>query len=390
MTRSTFRRSLLLGCALALTVATQAMGRSSGRLVEIHVEGDDLAVEKVRLVATELLSGVSMAPVVLSGTAAAPRYSSSAEPFVRAYFDFRSAPPALVILDGSTSRELERRSLPENAELEASVESATHVLLMVVESMHDEQALVPEAAPPLATEHTAHGAATPEQAPAAPPSDATEVVAPPLLAPETDQIEEPEPASASGERAVELDLGLVGRAIYFGEGWLLPGAGAGVDLRFERVRPVFGVSTTFAVHSPITLSYSGAAAKLSPLSLVLVPTVQADVATNTRALFGIGAGLTWFSLRTRGAPGVSAGDSAGGVDPMLTGVVGLRVLLSSRVSLTMSGAFDYDPNPREFVAMQGSERVVLAALPAFRPSLNLLAAYSLLGRSNSSRPQEAK
>ena len=375
-----FGRAATFGCLLALASVTNAEAASSGRLVEIHVYGDAPATEHVRTVATELFSGISMAPVVIAGDASSPRYASPAEPFVRAYFDLRSTPASLVIVDGSTSRELERRSLPEHAELEAAVESATHVLLMVVESMLDERA----------AEEATHAATAPT------PSSTHGVdVAPEAAVAAPQRANEAEPARGAPEHAHAasgplLEMGLLGRALYLGEDRLLPGAGAGVDFRIDRAHPLLGISTSFAAHSSMTLALGGATAKLYPMSLYLVPTLQAGIESSTSALFGAGLGLTWFSLHAEGPPGVLLGQSAGGVDPTLVGVVGLRVRLSSRFSLTTTAGLEYDPTPTEFVAVEGDQRHVLAALPALRPSVSVLGAYSLLGPTVSKRTPEGE
>ncbi|HEY3494467.1 MAG TPA: hypothetical protein VGK73_07270 [Polyangiaceae bacterium] len=370
----------VLGCLLALGVASEASAAGSGRLIEIHVDGDPAATDQVRVVATELLAGISMAPVVVGGGAPAPKYSSPAEPFVRAYFDFRSTPPMLVILDGTTSRELERRSLPEHAELEAAVESATHVLIMVVESMLDEQAASEREAA------LAAGAETPASAaePALPEEPA--VLAAPSAAAGEPPAAGSEPASKpSGGSGPSFEMGLLGQVAYYGEGRVLPGAGAGADLRLSRARPWLGISSFFAFHSAMTLAFGGASAKLNPMSLSLVPSVHANLEASTRALFGLGAGLTWFSLRAEGPPGVALGQSAGGIDATLVAILGVRVRLSSRLSLTTLGALEYDPAPREFVALEGTERRELAALPSFRPFVSVLAAYSFIGSQRAAR-----
>ena len=133
-----FRAQVLLACSLFALSTRAAESRVAPHIVEIHVDGRPAMVTQTRTVATEILLRISVVPVVLADDAVAPSYPTPGEPFVRAYFDFRASAPRLVIVDGKTQRELDRRVLPEGASPETSVEAVVHVLYMVVESLLDE------------------------------------------------------------------------------------------------------------------------------------------------------------------------------------------------------------------------------------------------------------
>lgn len=385
--------------AVALLAATRANAASSARVVEIHVQGDAQLAEQVRVVTTELLSQIGLSAVILSGERRAPSYSDSEEPFVRAYVDFRTRPATLIISDGATSQELERRSLPEGAAPEAAVESAAHVLLMVVESVLDRRAAAREA--PAGTQPPASAAAPRETSETSARREArgtpalrepSETSTPSSPAPPgpvvpsrpegaLDQTRSDRGTDTAAASPIELDVGVLGRVLSLGEGRLLPGAGMGVDLGLLDAAVLFGVSGTFAAHVPMTIESEGATATLTPISVALNPTLGKRLGGAWSAFVGFGADWTWFSLATRGPRGVTRSRSAGGVDTTLYGLLGLRAHVTSRLSLTLRGALEYDPAPRTFTATAGTERRVLATLPALRPTMSLLCAYSLFDPS---------
>jgi len=354
---------LALGCLLffAAPEAVASDARTSPHVVEIHVDGKPAAVAQTRSVATEILLRIPVMPVVLAEDAVAPSYATPDEPFVRAYFDFRSAAPRLVIVDGKTQRELDRRVLPEGSSLETSVEAVTHVLYMVVESLLDESA--PETPP------------SPEPAP--PPVAKPPETSVPVATPE----EAPEPSSPPPVRAgaFGLETGIFFRTLYLGGAHLSPGAGLALDLRADRSEPQVSVAFALALHTPIEVALGGATARLQPFTAALLPSLQTELGKNVVGLFGAGASVTWFSLETHAAEGASVASSAGSADVALDVTAGLRFRLSSRIAMTLSGALEVGLAPRAFVGELGGERRVLAELPRLRPFVSLSATYSLLG-----------
>ncbi|MGC4091946.1 MAG: hypothetical protein QM756_29495 [Polyangiaceae bacterium] len=330
MTTSLLGRAALV-CSTLLTalpaVAAGERNAAAPHVVEIHVDGKPQAVAQTRTVATEILLRVSVVPVVLGDDAVAPNYATPGEPFVRAYFDFRSPGPRLVIVDGKTQRELERRVLPEGASLETSVESVTHVLYMVVESLLDEAAREQPQQPDSARPPEAPA---PKQAPLNPPP-----VAPKPAAAES-------PASPRRSSGLGVEGGVLFRTMYLGETRLQPGAGLALDFRSDRANPHLSMALGMAIHTPVDLSLDGASARLQPFSFALLPSLQGELGSGLAGLFGVGASMTWFSLSTSTPDGVRGAQSAGGADLAIAAVAGIRLRLSSRVAATLSGALDVD------------------------------------------------
>jgi hypothetical protein len=347
-----------------------------------------------------------MTPVVLEDGAFTPDDAPSANtppmakergeaPFVSAYFDFRATPATLVIVDGASRRELDRRTLPPGTTLEAGVESAVHVLYMVCDSMLDEQATPQDANTP----NGPHDANTPNRPrdanPPSRPREASNDAAPerqpphPPVAPLVAATGTPARDGGASERqrrprtepGVRLDAGLLARVLHFGTGEMLPGGGAQLDASFGSGRPRFGVAWYFAASSPFELSATDASAKLYPFSTGLLPNLELRFAGDFAAIAGAGAALTWFSLSSNGPASAALGHSTGGVDVALTGALGLRAQTGPHFSLTLLGALDYDLAPRSFVSLDAGGRHVLGSLAPVRPWLSFVVAYSLVGAS---------
>jgi len=374
--------------ALALTPVPASSPRP---IVEIHVEGDRATLERVRVVASELLGELSVTPVVADdGPGVPPAGDERRESaFVRAYFDFRDTPTTIVIVDGASRRELDRRSLPPNTTLEAAVESAVHVLFMLVESLLDEQTAPPAEAPraPVHAEpDAANGAVSPERvAPVATPPPATA----PRAAATADTGVSDARARGKSEPSVGLAAGVLARVLHFGAGQMLPSAGAQVELSFPRARPRFGAAGYFVASAPFVLSSRDATAKLYPFSSGLLPNVEFELGADFSAVVGGGVVLTWFSLSSAGPAGAAIGHSTGGLDTALSAMLGLRARTGPRFSLSLVAAVDYDLEPRSFVALDGRERHVLGTLAQWRPSLSIVVAYSLFGGRTRTNVAEA-
>lgn len=394
MKRFSFGQAVL-AAVLASTPAWSQAGTARTRaphVVEIHVDGKPAYVAQTRTVATELLLRISVVPVVLAEDAAGPSYPTPGEPFVRAYFDFRTPAPRLVIVDGATQRELERRTLPEGASLETSVEAASHVLYMVVDSLLEEAPIEKSARtdPAETAPKREMGPQSSSTFPKAKPNAKVETE----LDPDTDGEAAPDEtpgatperdaasANASTRRhssALGLEAGVAFRTLYLGASRLQPGGGLALDLRNDTGSPRFSIVGMVSAHAPIELGVDQASVTLLPWTVALVPSFQSELASRVDALVGASASLTWFSLSTGDRHGAHAASSAGGADVALGAVVGVRVRTSARLALTLSGTLDLDLMPRTFLADVEGERRVLAELPRLRPMVSLSATYSLLG-----------
>ena len=394
----------VLAAVLASTRAwSQAGAARTGapHVVEIHVDGKPAYVAQTRTVATEILLRISVVPVVLADDAAGPSYPTPGEPFIRAYFDFRTPAPRLVIVDGRTQSELERRTLPEGASLETSVEAASHVLYMVVDSLLEE---APVEKPARKSESSSSSGAPAEPSPK-PEAPSRASAAPPVREPEPKRDPEPEPERA-GEPEPEpvteiakaprrehagtfgLEAGVAFRTLYLGQSRLQPGGGLALDLRNDATSPRFSVVGMVSAHAPVELGVDAGSVSLLPWTIALVPSFQSELASHVDALVGASASLTWFSLNVGERRGARPASSAGGVDVALGAAVGVRVRTSNRLAITLSGTLDLDLKPRTFLADVDGERRVLAELPRLRPMVSLSATYSLLGPNGVSRVAE--
>ncbi|MFZ5897175.1 MAG: hypothetical protein ACOY0T_39315 [Myxococcota bacterium] len=366
MTLPSLGRALLGGIVLAFSAPAAAAPKPAPHVVEIHVDGVPAAVTETRTVATEVLLRIAVIPVVLAEDAPAPSYPTPGEPFVRAYFDFRNRAPRLVIVDGRTQRELERRVLPESATLETSIEAVTHVLYMVVEALLEDS-------PNPASEPREEEAG--EQSTAASASAVSEITAPTQAAAEKPA--EAAVAEQANQRALGLETGVLFRTLHLGTSRLLPGAGVVLDARFDQLEPQLSFAVSGAVHAPFELSLGSSSARLLPWSLAFAPTLQGKLGSKVVGLVGLSAGVTWFSLTVDAAEGVRAASSTGGAEWAIGAIAGVRLRFSPRVAATLSGALDVGIAPRRFVAEVGGERHVLAELPRLRPFVSLSATYSL-------------
>ncbi len=150
-------RGLLCAAALAGAASPWCSACGGGipslaqvRVVRIQVDGDAAAVARTRVVASELFERLGVASLVSTEPDVEAMSSPGAgrQVLARAYFDLRDpTTPGIVVVDAQTEREIVRRTFPDSASLEISVEELTHVLYAVVEVMLQTERPAPEVAP---------------------------------------------------------------------------------------------------------------------------------------------------------------------------------------------------------------------------------------------------
>lgn len=318
---------------------------SATRTVEIRVEGDSLALSRVRMTARELLRRLDVEPSVTA--ALEPTARAEPEPVVVAYLDLREiSAPTIEILDGRTRQELTRRRLSDVTSLEAGVEALLHVLYLTVEA-----SLQVSVAPP---------APPPEPKKPAPP-------------------EVKVPAKTQRSRA-GVDVGPFLRLSSLGEARIVPGGGLMLEPRANLGRVQAGLQLSGAVLGTSELVFGSGVAQVRPLQLRAIPTFDWLLSPALSGCLGVGGGVDSLlvdPVQGPGAEGVARNDSA--LDPVVTGLVGARVPVSGRVFLSALASLDIDLAPTTFVARSGDARQSLLALPRLRAGFTLAFSFSVAG-----------
>jgi hypothetical protein len=333
------------------------------RVVRIQVDGDPDAISRTRAVASELFERLGVTSLV-SGRE--PDFERMEEPgrkvLARAYFDLRDpATPEIVVVDAETEREIVRRTLPESASLEISVEELTHVLYAVVEG------LLQTARSRLAD--------VPAKVPAAPP--------PP--APETPRPEMAQPPARRSSGGPSLSVGAFGRLVSIDSSTILPGGGLALAGRSREDGLAYGGALMAAMHASNEIVFEAARGGVRPLSLRAYGTVSGPTESGVSLLLGLGGGVDLFRIESDSAPPDASTQGSTVVDAILSSLLGAHIPIGGRVSLDAAFTLDLDLTPRRFVMEQGGRRTPLLELSRFRPAFVLGGSYSLVGSSSAPR-----
>jgi hypothetical protein len=272
-------------------------------IVRVYVAGPPEAVSGARDAVQELCARSNVAVVVRDAAGADEALLSTAHApgLAEAYFDLRpGAPPRVVVVDGESRQDLERRNLPEDASLEISIETMAHVVCSAIESSLAARAAAP---PPKARE--------PERKPRAFPSERWE-------------------ARAS----------LFASAANFGAGFR-GGAGLALGLNYGRAALHFGGFFSVAGFPASDVEAAGGLASFGLLGVRAVPTLEWQASDSVVAFAGLGAGADWVRITSqRPPPGTSGGAPGTSVDPIAAGMLGLRLRIGRGVAALL--AFDAD------------------------------------------------
>jgi len=353
---------LLLAALLqvaTLAARAEAQPRDAGSaaggqapLVEIRVLGDDTALTRVRVTATELFARLDVRlSVVADGVdATAP---SDDNPLVLAYVDLRvPTAPMVDVDDGRTRQELMRRRLADVSSLETGVEAAVHVVYASVEALLQLTA----------DRRAAKSAPAPAPAPPPPPSAPAGA---------------PTPAHAErSERGAGLDLGAAFRLVSLGDSRLSPGAGASLDARIDAGPLQAELDVLGVLHASSELDFNEGSAMLRPYALRVLPGVSVRLTQQLLASLGVGLGLDHFVLDARSAPSGGTATDTAVTDPVLTSQLGLRFPIGGAWFLSVLGTLDLDLEPTRFVIDRRETIEPLLALPRLRGGMLLIASIS--------------
>jgi hypothetical protein len=344
----------MLGASAASAKGAEAVQRppassAAQPIVEIRVNGDAVAIARVRMTAAELLSRLEVTSRIKS-IDEIETSSSEPTPLVVAYVDLRNVPsPSIDIEDGKTRQELTRRNLSDVATLENGVEAVMHVLYLSVES-----ALQVAADAPAASE----------------PPPASKKPVPPA----------PSRRSVEAGSRLGVDVGPLLRLSSLGGSRIVPGGGIAGEGRLWLGRVQLGLMLSGAVHGTSELAFQRGETNVRLLQARLVPTLDWSIASEVSGCVGLGFGLDGFMMEPAQAPEAGGiAKSASRVDAVFSALLGARVPITSRVFLSALGTLDLDPAPTAFVAVMGAEREVLLQLPRLRAGFTLALSLTAAG-----------
>ncbi|MES1175139.1 MAG: hypothetical protein ABUL62_12515 [Myxococcales bacterium] len=344
-----------------LVFAAVAPAAGTPPIVRVYVAGTDAAVSGSRDAIQDLCSRSNVAVVVrdAAGADEALLATSHAPGLAEAYVDLRAgSAPRVVVVDGETRKDLERRTLPDGSTLEISIETVAQVVCAAVESSLAARAAE---APPAASS---------------------------VRHEKTPDTEAPKALRPGPERSSQIDL--FAAAANFGAGFRV---GAGASLAVSRGRgPLrFGALLSFAGYPATNVEGEGGVASFSSLGGRLLPTLEWRANRALTAFVGVGGGVDWTRVSAEQPPPGTVGQGAGSsVDAMASAMLGVRLHLGGGVSALLALDADADLSRHQYVIQtpQGSQSFFEPA--RVRPIALAGLSLALDGASEPSQHNEAR
>jgi len=286
-----------------VAVFSTAFSADAPPIVRVYVAGSADAVSGSRDAIQDLCSRSNVAVVVrdAAGADEALLATSHAPGLADAYIDLRpGTPPRVVVVDGDTRQDLERRILPEGVSLEVSLETSAHVVCAAVESSL-----------------AARAAASTKAASVPPP-----------------KTEEPGKVETPPERAErwQTRASLFASGADFGAGFRA-GIGAGLGLNYGQGRWRFGALFGVIGYPSASVESENGLASFGLVGFRAVPLLEWQVAMPLTAFVGVGGGVDWSQISgERPPPGSMSSPTQRVLEPIATGMLGLRLLLGSGIS----------------------------------------------------------
>jgi len=301
-----------LAAASVMAPKSAAYAAGAPPIVRVYVAGSPEAVSGSRDAIQDLCSRSNVAVVVrdAAGADEALLATSHAPGLAEAYVDLRSGtPPRVVVVDGETRQDLERRTLPEGVSLEISIETMAHVVCAAVAS-----SLAARAAAP-----------------------------PPVVAgvKKSAQAETRQPDALS-ERAPrwQTRASLFASGANFGAGFRA-GVGAGFGLNHGQAAWHFGGLLSLIGYPAAGVESAAGLASFGLLGVRALPLLEWQATPAVTAFAGVGGGVDWIQVSgERPPPGTSSSATTTVLEPIASGMLGLRLLLGRGVSMLL--AFDTD------------------------------------------------
>ncbi|HYQ28096.1 MAG TPA: hypothetical protein VER04_12790 [Polyangiaceae bacterium] len=283
-------------------------------IVRVYVAGSPEAVSGSREALEDRCARSEVAVVVrdAAGADEALLAQSPAPGLAQAYVDLRpGSAPRVVVVDGETRKDLERRSLPEDASLEISIETAAHVVCAAVESLLATRAAAPPPPPPQPV---------PPPAPAAAREQPTESAAPEL--------------PLDSKWSSQLNLFATGANL--GAGFQF-GGGASFGLTHGNGALRFGALLSISGYPAADVEAEGAVANVGVMGARLLPMIEWHATQVVRPFVALGGGADWMRVAAEyPPPGTMAQAASTSVDAIAAGMLGVRFHLGSSVAALLA------------------------------------------------------
>jgi len=299
--------------ASVLALSSAALGvEPPPPIVRVYVAGSPEAVSGSRDAIQDLCSRSNVAVVVrdAAGADEALLSTSRAPGLAEAYVDLRGGtPPRVVVVDAESRQDLERRTLPEGASLEISIETMAHVVCAAVESS-------------LAARTAAAVKAVP--------------------APKAEEPTRPErpPERAARAQRWETRASLFAAGANFGSGFHA-GVGAGFGLNHGQAPWHFGAIFGLIGYPTADVHGANGLADFELVGVRAVPLLEWQAASPLTVFTGVGGGLDWIQVSgEQPPPGSMSSPPEQVLEPVATGTLGLRLMLGRGISALL--AFDVD------------------------------------------------
>ena len=301
---------------LVVSVLASAPSRAATPpIVRVYVAGSAEAVRGARDAIEDRCARSDVAVVVrdAAGADEALLAQSPAPGLAQAYVDLRSgSAPRVVMVDGETRKDLERRSLPEDASLEISIETAAHVVCAAVESLLATRAAGPPPPPP----------------PPAPPP--TPVVA----REEPEESAAPESLELGPKWSSRLDMFAAGAN--FGAGVQF-GGGASFGLTHGHGALRFGALLSVAGYPSADVEAAGGVANVGVLGARVLPMLEWHATQVVTPFIALGGGADWIRVAAEHPPPGAVGQAPStSADAIAAGMLGVRLRLASSVAALLA------------------------------------------------------
>jgi len=303
--------------AVSVTAVTHAgFGSGAPPIVRVYVAGSEEAVTGSRDAIQDRCSRSNVAVVVrdAAGADEALLGSSRAPGLAEAYVDLRvGTPPRVVVVDGDSGQDLERRTLPEGASLEISIETMAQVVCAAVESS-------------LAARAT-------------------------IMA----SVARQKPVAAKPERRLESEARWQARASLFASGanfgaGFRAGLGAGLGVTRGRAPFHWGGFLSVIGYPAVGVQGADGLASFGLFGVRLLPLLEGQASRKVTAFAGVGGGGDWVQVNgVRPPPGAISSNSDTSFEPMASAMIGLRLLLGRGLTAWVALDADVDLERHRYV-----------------------------------------
>jgi hypothetical protein len=141
-----------------------------------------------------------------------------------------------------------------------------------------------------------------------------------------------------------------------------------------------GLLFSAAVHGTSELAFARGIAEVRPLQFRLGPTFDWLLSSEVSGCLGLAGGFDTFVINAVEAPDSGqVHDGTSTTDPVVTGLLGARLPLSSRTFLSAMASLDLDLAPASFVARRDETSEVVLGLPRWRAGFTLALSFTAAG-----------